>query len=69
MGERAVEVGVLLGEVGDAEQPDIEDRFLRPGTAFGAEALAPLLASLPLAGPGAALGFWLAAWAGGGVAK
>lgn len=66
MGERAVEVGVLLGEVGDAEQPDIEDRFLRPGTAFGAEAL---LASLPLAGPGAALGFWLAAWAGGGVAK
>lgn len=64
-GESGVEEGVLLGEVGDAEQPDIEDRFLLPGTAFGAEAL--LFASLPLA-LAAALGFFAAAWAGG-VAK
>lgn len=50
-------MGVLeeadLGEVGEAEEADIEDRFLLPGTAFGAEAPCALLASLPLgfAGP------------------
>lgn len=44
---------VDLGEVGEA---DIEERFLLPGTAFGAEGPCPLLASLPLgfAGPEAA---------------
>lgn len=45
---------VDFGEVG--EEADIEERFLLPGTAFGAEKPSALLASLPLgfAGPEAA---------------
>lgn len=68
-GERGVVERAVLGEVGDDDEADIEERFLLPGTAFGAEELGPLLASLPLglAVPEAPLG-WEAAGAGG-VAK
>lgn len=50
-GDRAGECGVEvkdLGEVGEAEEVDIEERFLLPGTAFGAEAPWALIGSLPL---------------------
>lgn len=69
-GESGVEDGVDLGEVGEEEEADIEERFLLPGTAFGAEEPCPLLASLPLglAGPEAGFGCWEEAGAGG-VAK
>lgn len=58
-GDIAGECGVEevdLGVVGEAEEADIEERFLLPGTAFGAEAPWALLASLPLglAAPAAA---------------
>lgn len=58
-GDRAGECGVEvvdLGEVGEAEEADIEERFLLPGTAFGAEPPWAVLASLPLglAAPAAA---------------
>lgn len=45
-----------FGEVGDEEEADIEERFLRPGTGLGAEEPCVFLASLPLglAGPEAA---------------
>lgn len=46
-GECGVEV-VDLGEVGEAEEVDIEERFLLPGTAFGAEPPWTPFASLPL---------------------
>lgn len=55
-GDKGVEEGVDFGEVGEEEEADIEDRFLLPGTAFGAEEPCILLAFLPLvfAGPEAA---------------
>ncbi|KAJ8016276.1 hypothetical protein DPEC_G00005520 [Dallia pectoralis] len=52
--ERGVEE-VDFGEVGEAEEADIEERFLLPGTAFGAE---PPLGSFALAELEAALGSW-----------
>lgn len=56
MGDRWVEEVEDFGEVGEEEEADIEERFLLPGTAFGAEEPCALLASLPLgfAGPEAA---------------
>lgn len=53
MGDSGVVEEIDFGEVGEA---DIEERFRLPGTAFGAEELCTLLASLPLgfAGPEAA---------------
>lgn len=53
MSDRGVEEDADLGEVGEAEEADIEERFLLPGTAFGAVEPCALLASLPLgfAGP------------------
>ncbi len=67
MGDWREEEEVDFGEVGEAEEADIEERFLLPGTAFGAEEPCALLASLPLgfAGPEAAWGFWEEAGAGG----
>lgn len=49
-------MGVDFGEEGEEEEADKEERFLLPGTAFGAEEPCTLLASLPLglAGPEAA---------------
>lgn len=37
-----------FGEVGEEEEADMEERFLLPGTAFGAEEPCAPLASLPL---------------------
>lgn len=69
-GDKGVEEGVVLGDVGEEEEAEIEERFLLPGTAFGAEEPWTLLASLPLAlaWPEAAWGCWDGAGAGG-VAK
>jgi hypothetical protein len=38
-GVRGLEDAVAFGEVGEEEEADIEERFLLPGTAFGAEEL------------------------------
>lgn len=62
---------VDFGEVGEEEEADIEERFLLPGTAFGAEEPGPPLASLLLgfAWPAAAWGCWeVATLAGAGGA-
>lgn len=47
-GDRGVVEVADLGEVGDEEEADMEERFLLPGTAFGAEGPWALWAPLPL---------------------
>lgn len=47
-GDRGAEEGVDFGDVGEEDEADIEERFLLPGTAFGAEGPFAFLASLPL---------------------
>lgn len=65
MGEMGVHE-LDFGEVGEAEEADIEERLRLPGTALGAEAPCAVLASLPLgfAELVAARGGWEEAGAG-----